>query len=120
MTFVESKTVLVQVLPAVLNTPYKGVALDFHWIELLFTDQSPLLAYAINGSFLPSFCEKMAPTSRVGQSASKIKSLVKSGLIKMGVFTNARFNMSKSFWQSGFQANIVSFVSSKRGTTMWE
>jgi hypothetical protein len=28
--------------------------------------------------------------------------------------------MSKSFWQSGFQANIVSFVSSKRGTTMWE
>jgi hypothetical protein len=39
--------------------------------------------------FLPSRCEKMAPTFQVDQFTPKMKGLVKSNLIKMGALTNA-------------------------------
>jgi hypothetical protein len=39
--------------------------------------------------FLPSHCEKMAPTPQVDQFTSKMKGLVKFSLIKMGALTNA-------------------------------
>ncbi len=48
-------------------------------------------------TFLPSFCDRTTPTPLVDQSTSKVKGLVKFGLTKIGVFTNASFKTLNAF-----------------------
>jgi hypothetical protein len=55
-----------------------------------------LLAYAINFSSLPSFCDKMAPTSFGDQSTSSQNYFLKSGHTSAGALTNAPFRTSNA------------------------
>lgn len=65
--------------------------------NFFYTNDRGLSAYATIHSNLPSFCDRTTPTPLVDQSTSKVKGLVKFGLTKIGVFTNASFKTLNAF-----------------------
>ncbi len=73
-------------IPKMHDTPHQSIKLAFHGMKFLLHKRKSFTS-----------CENVASIPCLDLSRSKMKTLVKSSLIRIGVDTNVNFKISKAF-----------------------